>query len=99
MFEFMRHVDSETTFLAREPGEFEASFSLESEAALLKSWSAGEDKLFLVAETKSGEIAGNLRLYQKHRQAADSPSGRNCHLCETGFLAYGPGAQTVSNTI
>ena len=57
MFEFMRHVDGETTFLAREPGEFEASFSLESEAALLKSWSAGEDKLFLVAETKSGEIA------------------------------------------
>ncbi len=43
---FMRYVDRETTFLAREPGEFDASFPPEKEAALLKTWADGEEKLF-----------------------------------------------------
>lgn len=54
---FMQYVDHETTFLAREPGEFKASYPLETEASLLKSWSEGEAKLFLIAETENGEIA------------------------------------------
>ncbi len=54
---FMRYVDRETTFLAREPGEFEASFPPEKEAALLKTWADGEEKLFLMAVTEAGEVA------------------------------------------
>lgn len=57
LFDFMRHVDSETVFLAREPGEFDASYTLEQERDLLTRWSESEEKLFLVAEAESGEIA------------------------------------------
>ncbi len=57
IIEFMRHVDSETTFLAREPGEFDASFTVERERDLLAGWAEGEEKLFLAAETEDGQIA------------------------------------------
>jgi len=57
IIDFMRYVDRETTFLAREPGEFDASFSVEQETALLQGWADGGEKQFLVAVAESGEIA------------------------------------------
>lgn len=54
---FMRYVDAETTFLIREPGEFEATYPLEKETELLNCWDEDPERLFLVAETADGEIA------------------------------------------
>ncbi len=57
LFYYMEHVDRETTFLAREPGEFAESYTLEQEEKLLAGWAQGDEKLFLIAETEDGEIA------------------------------------------
>lgn len=54
---FMEYVDRETTFLLREPGEFEADYPLEKETELLSSWTEDPKHLFLLAETAEGEIA------------------------------------------
>ena len=42
IFDYMDHVDRETVFLAREPGEFAASYTLEGEASLLAAWAEGD---------------------------------------------------------
>lgn len=57
LFDYMDHVDRETTFLSREPGEFAEIYTLEEETALLSGWAAGDEKLFLVVETEDGEFA------------------------------------------
>ena len=74
LFEFMRYVDRETAFLAREPGEFEASYTLEQETSLLGGWAESATKLFLVVETPEGELAAtcgcnfdNSRRRSRHR--------------------------------
>lgn len=58
IYVFMDHVDRETTFLAREPGEFELAYPPEKEAAFLKHNAESEDCSFLVAEAENGELAG-----------------------------------------
>lgn len=74
LFTFMDIIDRETTFLAREPGEFRQSYTLEQERTLLRGWADGDTKLFLVAETQTGDIAatcgcgpGSDRLRLKHK--------------------------------
>lgn len=70
LIDYMRAVDRETTFLAREPGEFEAEYTPEKEAALLKGWAEGDEKLFLVAEAETGELAatcGCIRNLRRQR--------------------------------
>lgn len=57
IFAYMEYVDRETVFLAREPGEFTESYTLEEESRLLAQWAGGDEKLFLVAEAEDGEIA------------------------------------------
>ncbi len=69
LFDYMDHVDRETVFLAREPGEFAASYTLEQETELLARWAEGDEKLFLVAETEGGEIAATCGcFYSKGRR-------------------------------
>lgn len=71
LIDLMRTVDSETKFLAREPGEF--CVTLDQEEAFIKNVHKNEHGQFLVAEI-GGEIIGscqtsvvrNLRRYQ-HR--------------------------------
>ncbi len=71
LFAYMEYVDRETTFLAREPGEFATSYTLEQETELLAGWAAGDEKLFLVAETEDGEIAATCGCsYSKGRRRA-----------------------------
>lgn len=71
IFEYMDHVDRETVFLAREPGEFAESYTVDQEAKLLSSWAEGDEKLFLVAETEEGEIAATCGCsYSKGRKRA-----------------------------
>lgn len=71
LFTYMDHVDRETVFLAREPGEFAANYTVEEEAKLLSGWAAGDEKLFLVAETENGEIAATCGCsYSKGRRRA-----------------------------
>ena len=71
LFEYMDHVDRETVFLAREPGEFAASYTLEEETKLLSSWAGEDETLFLVAETEDGEIAARCKCsYSKGRRRA-----------------------------
>lgn len=71
IFDYMDHVDRETVFLAREPGEFAASYTLEGEASLLAAWAEGDEKLFLVAETEDGQVAATCGcFYSKGRRRA-----------------------------
>ncbi|GAA0177114.1 GNAT family N-acetyltransferase [Clostridium sediminicola] len=51
----MKIVDSETKFLAREPGEF--NFSLEQEREFIKNTAKDENSLFLIGEIDSRIIA------------------------------------------
>lgn len=57
MIRYMGFVDRETTFLAREPGEFEKSYPLHREQAFLKECAEKENILFLLAFSKEGELA------------------------------------------
>ena len=71
LFTYMDHVDRETVFLAREPGEFAESYTLEQEEELLRRWAEGDEKLFLIAETEAGEIAATCGcFYSKGRRRA-----------------------------
>lgn len=55
----MRMVDEETVFLSRDPGEFDKSFTLEKEEAFLAAKAENECDNFLIAVTKSGEVAAS----------------------------------------
>lgn len=56
LINYMKEVDSETRFLAREPGEF--SFTLEQEEDFLKRLEENDSMVFYVAEM-DGELVGN----------------------------------------
>lgn len=69
LFDYMDYVDRETVFLAREPGEFAESYTMEEETELLTKWAKGEESLFLVAETEDGVIAATCQCtYSKRRK-------------------------------
>lgn len=59
MLDYMGCVDRETTFLAREPGEFERGFTLEKERAYLAGCQESPGELFLLAVTAQGVVAGS----------------------------------------
>ena len=59
MLDYMGCVDRETTFLAREPGEFERGFTLEKERAYLAGCQESPGELFLLAVTPQGVVAGS----------------------------------------
>ena len=59
MLDYMGCVDRETTFLAREPGEFERGFTLEKERAYLAGCQESPGELFLLAVTAQGLVAGS----------------------------------------
>ena len=59
ILDYMTRVDRETTFLAREPGEFEKNYSLETETALLDKQAESGASLYLIAVSKNGTIAAS----------------------------------------
>lgn len=59
MLDYMGCVDRETTFLAREPGEFERGFTLEKERAYLAGCQESSGELFLLAVTAQDVVAGS----------------------------------------
>lgn len=59
MLDYMACVDRETTFLAREPGEFEQGFPLEKERAYLAGCQESPGELFLLAVTPQSLVAGS----------------------------------------
>ena len=70
MVNLIKLVDTESTFLAREQGEF--TTSVEKEKELIRFWKETEFKLFLVAEVNEKivatcEIAINSRKRYKHK--------------------------------
>ena len=59
ILDYMARVDRETTFLAREPGEFEKNYSLETETALLDNQAESAAPLSRLAGSKPGTIAAS----------------------------------------
>lgn len=59
ILDYMARVDRETTFLAREPGEFEKNYSLGTETALLDKQAESSASLYLLAVSKNGTIAAS----------------------------------------
>ena len=92
MLDYMGCVDRETTFLAREPGEFERGFTLEKERAYLAGCQESSGELFLLAVTPQGVVAGSS-LFLPAGQGPVPPPGGTGPLCAAGLLASGVGPQ------
>ena len=83
MLDYMGCVDRETTFLAREPGEFEQGFPLEKERAYLAGCQESPGELFLLAVTPQSLVAGSShcsfrldRARYRHRAGLLAPGAR-----------------------
>ena len=90
MLDYMGCVDRETTFLAREPGEFERGFTLEKERAYLAGCQESSGELFLLAVTAQDVVAGSSHC--SFRLAAD-------HFLGGGVKHFNPFAGTALNEL
>lgn len=76
LIDYMKTVDGETRFLAREPGEF--SFTVEQEAAFIESALSNENAYFVL-----GEVAGDIMATCS--VALVSTVRRSCHRAAMGI--------------
>lgn len=96
LFEYMEYVDRETVFLAREPGEFAESYTLEEEAKLLSGWAGGDEKLFLVAEAQDGEIAATCGCFYSKGRRRSRHVGEIAISVRQDFWRMGLGRRLMS---
>lgn len=75
MIDLVNALDGETSFLAREPGEF--AITLEKERELLSQWKESDTTLFIVARV-DGTVAGSC-------QASCPGRKRYCHKANVGI--------------
>ena len=93
MLDYMGCVDRETTFLAREPGEFERGFTLEKERAYLAGLPGELRRAVPAGCNAPGRRCRQQPLFLPAGQGPLPPPGGTGPLCAAGLLAPGAGPQ------